>query len=66
MTPKAKITPRSIFDDTKGLFKYKGAFLSPYMKELEMYQRQYLLDNERLTEVKKLKSGYGTTPYLFK
>ncbi len=37
MTPKAKITPRSIFDDTKGLFKYKGAFMSPYMKELEMY-----------------------------
>jgi len=47
MTPKSKITQRSIFDDTKGLFKYKGAFMSPYMKELEMYQRQYLLENER-------------------
>jgi len=37
MTPKSKITPRFIFDDTKGLFKYKGSFMSPYMKELELY-----------------------------
>ena len=39
MTPKSKINPRSIFDNTRGLFKYQGAFMSPYMKELEMYQR---------------------------